>query len=130
MSHRHVVLLVDDHPDSLHAMQELIEAHGFDVVATTDAEDALARLRAGLSCCLIIVDWRMPGMGGEQFHAALSCDPRLSDIRLLVLTGDPRAAVRARELGVRHVAYKPIEPSVLLAIVGEHCQSSAASRAS
>jgi len=126
MPHRHAVLLVDDHLDGLAAMEGLIEAHGFDVIATCTAEDALTRLRGGLSCCLVIFDWKMPGMDGEQFYRALSADPRLCKRPLLVVSGDVRAVNRARALGIRHVELKPIEPSTLLGIIGDHCTPSGA----
>ena len=126
MSHRHVVLLIDDHPDGLEAAQALIEVHGFDVVGVRSAEAALARLHSGLSCCIVVLDWRMPGMGGEQFLRAISAEPRLAKIPLLVLTGDARGLNRACELGVEHVALKPVDPERLLEIIGQHCSSSSA----
>jgi CheY-like chemotaxis protein len=126
MAHRHVVLLIDDHADGLEAAQALIETHGFEVVGTSSAEDALTRLRGGLPCCIVVLDWKMPGMGGEEFVRALSAEPRLAKLRLLVLTGDARGVSRARELGVDHVALKPIDPDLLLEIIGEHCSSSSA----
>lgn len=126
MPHRHAVLLVDDHLDGLAAMQSLIEAHDFEVVGTSTAEEALMRLRDGLPCCLVIFDWRMPGMNGEQFYRALSAEPRLCELPLLVVSGDVRAVNRARALGIRHAELKPIEPSTLLGIIGEHCTRSGA----
>ena len=108
------------------AMEALITADGFDVVSTGSAQKALARLQDGLVCCLVVFDWLMPGMNGEQFHQALSADPRLAGIPLLVLTGDALGASRARALGVCHVALKPIDPAALLAILEEHCTRSAA----
>jgi two-component system, chemotaxis family, sensor kinase CheA len=125
-THRHVVLLVEDFANGRDAMEALIRADGFDVVATGSAPEALTRLRDGLGCCLVVFDWLMPGMNGEQFHQTLSADPRLAGIPLFVLTGDVRGASRARALGVRHVALKPIDPAALLAILEEHCTRSAA----
>jgi CheY-like chemotaxis protein len=126
MAHRHAVLLIDDHADGLEATQTLIEAHGFDVIGASSAEDALARLQGGLSCCIVILDWKLPGMNGEQFLRALHADPRLAKLRLLVLTGDAGGMNRARELGVDRVALKPVDPDLLLDIIGEHCSSSSA----
>jgi CheY-like chemotaxis protein len=124
--HRHVVLLVEDFANGRDAMEAFIRADGFDVVGTGSAQEALTRLRDGLLCCLVVFDWRMPGMDGEQFHQALSADPRLAGIPLLVLTGDPDGATRARALGVCHVALKPMEPAALLAVLEEHCTRSSA----
>ena len=129
MAHRHVVLLIDDHADGLEATKALIEVYGFEVVATRSAHDALTRLRGGLSCCIAVLDWRMPGMDGEQFQRALAAEPQLAKIPLLVLTGDARGVNRARELGVEHVALKPVDPELLIEIIGEHCHSSGGGRA-
>jgi CheY-like chemotaxis protein len=124
--HRHIVLVVEDDTGMLEALEALILADGFDVIATGSAEEALTRLGDGLVCCLVVFDWLMPGMNGEQFHQALSADPRFAAIPLLVLTGDARGARRARALGVCHVAMKPIDPAALLAILEEHCTRRAA----
>src|SRR6185295_18879649 len=94
-THRHVVLLVEDNTDLLEALEALIRTDGFDVIATKSATEALTRLRDGLACCLVVFDWLMPDMNGEQFHQALAADPRLAGIPLLVLTGDARGARRA-----------------------------------
>ena len=126
-THRHVVLVVEDYAAGRAALKALINADGYGVIATARAEDALTRLRDGLvCCCLVVFNWLMPGMNGEQFHQALSADPRLARIPLLVLTGDPGGASRARALGVCHVALKPMDPAELLAILEEHCTRSAA----
>jgi CheY-like chemotaxis protein len=124
--HRHIVLVVEDHTGMREALEALILADGFDVIATGSAEEALTRLGDGLVCCLVMFDWLMPGMNGEQFHQTLSADPRFAEIPLLVLTGDARGARRARALGVCHVAMKPIDPAALLAILEEHCTRRAA----
>ena len=124
--HRHVVLLVEDFANGRDAMEAFIRADGFDVIGTGRAQEALTRLRDGLLCCLVVFDWRMPGMNGEQFHQALTADPRLAAIPLLVLTGDAQGASRARALGVCHVGVKPMEPAALLAVLEAHCTRSAA----
>jgi two-component system chemotaxis sensor kinase CheA len=125
-THRHVVLVVEGYAAGRKALQALIRADGFGVVATGRAKDALTRLRDGLVCCLVVFNWLMPGMNGEQFHQAISADPRLARIPLLVFTADPRAASRARALGVCHVASNPMDPAALLAILQEHCTDRAA----
>jgi CheY-like chemotaxis protein len=126
MSHRHVVLLIDDHPDGLESTQALMEVHGFDVVGVRSAEEALARLHGGLSCCIVVLDWRMPGMGGEQFLRALSAEPRLAKVPLFVLTGDAGGMNRACELGGGARCAEACRPDRLLDIIGQHCSSSSA----
>jgi CheY-like chemotaxis protein len=124
--HRHVVLVVEAYVAGREALKALIHADGFGVIATRSAEDALTRLRDGLACCLVVFNWLMPAMTGELFHQALSADPRLARIPLLVFAADSLEASRARALGVCHVAFKPMDPAALLAILEEHCTRSAA----
>jgi len=117
------VLLVDDDTDALESTAVVIELHGADAITADSAAMALARLRAGLRCCLVVLDWKMPGMSGEEFYRACAADPRLAAIPLLVLTGDPRAVYDARALGIRHAALKPIDPSQLVEIIHERCSN-------
>jgi len=125
-THRHTVLVVEDQIGMREALEALILAEGFDVIATRSAQEALTRLWDGLGCCLVVFDWLMPGMNGEQFYQALSADPRLARIPTFALTGDAQGARRARALGVCHVAMKPIDAAALLPILEEHCTRSAA----
>jgi CheY-like chemotaxis protein len=97
--HRHIVLVVEDDTGMREALEAFILADGFDVIATGGAREALTRLQDGLLCCLVVFDWLMPGMNGEQFHQVLSTDPRLTAIPLLVLTGDAREPAGRRQVG-------------------------------
>ena len=120
--HRHVVLLVDDDTDALESTAVVIELSGADAITADSAAIALERLRFGLRCCLVVLDWKMPGMSGRQFYDACVADPRLASIPLLVLTGDPRGVYEARALGIRYAELKPIDPDRLVEIVHEHCR--------
>ena len=121
LRHRHVVLLVDDDTDALESIAVVIELHGAEAITADSAAIALARLQAGLRCCLVVLDWRMPGMSGREFYDACAADPRLASIPLLVLTGDPRGVYEARSLGIRYAELKPIDPDRLVEIIQEHC---------
>lgn len=61
------VLVVDDHDAFRRVMRDVIAAtEGFTFVGeATSGEDALAAVSA-LSPKLMLVDWRMPGMGGVE----------------------------------------------------------------
>jgi CheY-like chemotaxis protein len=120
------VLLVDDDSDALESTAVVIEMHGADAITADSADMALARLRAGLRCCLVVLDWKMPGMTGAEFYRACSADPRLAAIPLLVLTDDPRSVLEARGLGIPHAALKPIDPSHLVEIIRDRCTSTPA----
>ncbi|MDI1311687.1 response regulator [Prosthecobacter sp.] len=77
------VLLVDDEPHVLAVGKAVLEAHGFEAVATLSGEEALQLVRAGVEegqrFTAAIVDLTMPGgaSGFEVLEWLRACDPRL-----------------------------------------------------
>jgi len=120
-AHRHTALLVDDDPDACEALTVLIELSDYTVVATHTARDAVARLRGGLRCCVIILDWWLPDMNGADFLRLLNADPNLADIPVAVCTGDDRIRQEATALGAKYVFLKPVEPTDLVDVLDDHC---------
>jgi CheY-like chemotaxis protein len=120
-THRHIALLVDDYPGARKSLQTLIEANGFAAVGAQSGGDALAQLRSGLACCLIVLEWWLPDMTGGDFIRALHADPALADIPVATCTGDARMRAEAAALGVTYVLLKPVDPRRLVNLVNHHC---------
>ncbi|HEY0931413.1 MAG TPA: ATP-binding protein, partial [Gemmatimonas sp.] len=84
------VLLVEDEPSALHAIERGLATEGLDVVAYSKAREALAWLAAddgARRIDIVVTDLMMPDVSGSQFAAALAqSHPRLRE-RLVVLTG-------------------------------------------
>jgi CheY-like chemotaxis protein len=101
----------------------LIEAVGYDVVAVRTGGEALARLRGGLACCLLVLDWWLPDMTGGELVERLAADPALADIPAVMCTADARvqAEVEARALPVKAVWVKPVETERLFDLLETHC---------
>ena len=79
------VLLVDDVPDVLAPMAEILEGVGFTVVTAPSAEAALERLREGPAFDALVTDFAMPGMNGvELIRLAAHVAPGLP---AMLLTG-------------------------------------------
>src|SRR5262245_21699466 len=64
----YTVLLVDDNPDYLQATRLLLEREGHNVLTATNGPEALALLPAH-QVDLLLLDYFMPGMTGEQVVA-------------------------------------------------------------
>lgn len=60
------LLIVDDHPDCLDSLQLLLEVEGHHVATASNAADALGALSNGRSFDLVITDYRMPGICGDE----------------------------------------------------------------
>jgi len=118
------VLLVEDDADVREAFEALIEVHGFSVASVRTGREAFLRLRDG-AWCLIILDWWLPDMDGEQFHRQLVADPTLAPIPIAVCTADAHIKKRAAAVGIQHVLLKPIEAEELVAVLDRHCTKAA-----
>lgn len=89
------ILVVDDEHSICRALEISFTRAGFDVRAVVSADDAVQLLHHEHFDCLV-VDLRMPEMGGDQlFEIAASVQPHLRQ-RTIITTGD--GSERAHEL--------------------------------
>ena len=80
------ILVVDDHEDFLHFMTQILSMHGWSVISSSNARDALDKLRY-IRPSLILMDMRMPGMDGFELTRTLKSNPAYRDILILAVTG-------------------------------------------
>lgn len=111
------VLLVDDNSDLREALAAALEAEGYTVIEAGDGEEALARLRGGLTPSVILLDLGMPGKDGEQFRAEQVMDPKLAAMPVVVLSGEPGLREKAVALSVEAWAQKPVHVDEVLLLI-------------
>lgn len=110
------ILIVDDEPDVLGFMQELLERKGYLVRTATGGAQALVVL-AENAPDLLITDLRMPVMDGLELLARVrEQNPNLPSI-VLTAAGDAPSAVRAMQAGAADYLIKPIDVRALLLAV-------------
>ena len=111
------VLVVDDDPDILDALSEILEAEGYGVTRARNGQEALDRLSPDRP------NLHPPGshdaghgrLGLRPPHAPAG--PEVADLPIIVLSADRNVGARAREIGaVGHLA-KPFELADLLSLV-------------
>ena len=107
------VLVVDDDPDILDALAEILEVEGYDVQRARNGREALQRLEQGLPD-LVLLDLMMPVMDGWEFARSLAPGARPP---IIVLSADRTVSVKAKEIGAHGGLAKPFELSELLAAV-------------
>lgn len=115
---RSVVLIVDDEPEILVALTDLLE-DTYDVLSASSGERGLALLMEHPDIAVIISDQRMPGMTGDVFLARARM---LSSAGAVLLTGyaDITAVEAALNQGqISFFAYKPWDDETLLSMVGQ-----------
>jgi len=109
------ILLVDDRPDNLLALEAVLEPLGQRAVRAGSGEEALrAVLREDLA--LILMDVEMPGLDGFETAAQIKRREKSRGIPIIFLTAardDQRATFRGYEVGAVDYLAKPFPPAVL-----------------
>ncbi len=108
------ILLVDDEP----ALRELLRVtfEGADVVVdeAESAVEARRRIAAAVPD-IVVLDLRMPGVGGAELCAELKAAPRTHDVPVVLLTG--AELEEAQWAGADAIVRKPFSPLELLAVI-------------
>ena len=107
------ILIVDDEPDVLAFMQQLLEQKGYDVDTATSGAKALDVL-AEKAPALLITDLRMPDLDGIQLLARIREQNRQLPGIVLTAAGDVATAVRAMRAGFADYLTKPVDVGALL----------------
>lgn len=115
------LLVVDDTPDNLTLMTELLKPH-YRVKVANSGEKALAIATEERHLDLILLDIMMPGIDGYEVCKRLKSDEKTHDIPVIFLTSRSEAADEELGLEVGAVDYitKPINPAITLARVANH----------
>ncbi len=116
---RHKVLLVDDEPNVLSGLKDILRKY-FNIYTATGAADGLKILSAAGPFAVVVSDMRMPEIDGAQFLSEVK--ERYSDSVRILLTGqaDTESASRAvNEGGVYRFLTKPCPPEELIDIVSK-----------
>jgi putative two-component system response regulator len=112
------ILVVDDNPDTMKLMQELLATRGYDVVAVGDALAAEEEVRRSPPD-VILSDVIMPGKSGYELCSDLKDDPATRLIPFVLITGlsDREDKLKGIEAGADDFLNKPIFSEELFARV-------------
>src|SRR5688572_5442200 len=102
------ILVVDDDPDIRDVLEMALHSRGYEVETACDGREALDRLSHGLRPSLILLDMMMPHMDGGTLINEMRSDPTLSDIPIVLLSGDATIVAKAAQLHSDGYLVKPI----------------------
>ncbi len=120
------ILLVDDEPDLLGVLADILERAGYAVIAQPDAESALSVLLNRTSIDLVITDLCLPGMSGSELVEVLRKALPAVPVILLTAFGSVESYVESRCMGVFEYINKPVHARELRRIVKTALHESAA----
>ena len=109
------ILLVDDEPKSLYALQQLLSTLGQNLMIAQSGEEAL-RLALKNDFAVVLLDVRMPGIDGFETAKLIRSRERskLTPIIFLTAAADEMASMfRGYEVGAVDYLMKPVVPEVL-----------------
>ncbi|HTE71633.1 MAG TPA: response regulator [Actinomycetes bacterium] len=113
------ILLVDDRPENLLALEAILSSLDQTLVRATSGEEALKAL-LGDDYAVILLDVQMPGMDGFETASHIKRRERTRDIPIIFLTAinrEPQHAFRGYSAGAVDYLAKPFDPWVLRAKV-------------
>jgi len=120
------ILIVEDDSETREMLATLLATEGFYAVAAEDGLEALhllrtVRRRAPEVPCLVLLDLKMPRLGGHEFRRAQLGDPTVASVPIAVMSGATDLESRAQALGAVASVAKPIDVDVLLDVVRRYC---------
>ncbi|WP_328954937.1 response regulator [Kitasatospora purpeofusca] len=113
------ILLVDDRPENLLALEAILSALDQTLVRAASGEEALKALLTD-DFAVILLDVQMPGMDGFETAAHIKRRERTRDIPIIFLTAinhGPHHTFRGYAAGAVDYISKPFDPWVLRAKV-------------
>jgi two-component system cell cycle response regulator len=123
------ILIADDSPVVLEALQTVLRGAGLDVVTARDGLEALEKAFAD-DVSLAVLDVNMPRMTGYQACRLLKTEPHTQDLPVVILTGRDQAGDRfwGLETGADYYLTKDAEPARLVELVKNILAAPAAER--
>lgn len=111
------ILVVDDVPANLLAMEAALEPLAVSVVTAASGQEALGHLLEN-DFAVIFLDVQMPGMDGYEIAEWIRSRERSKHVPLIFVTAHDHskaAVLRAYRLGAVDFIYKPVDPEILRA---------------
>ncbi len=113
------VLLADDSPHAQRMGERILREEGYEVIAVTDGETAMARLEE-VRPDLVLADVFLPQLSGYELCRRIKSDERYRHAGVVLIAGllEPVDEEEARRAGCDAVLKKPFEASVMIETVG------------
>ena len=123
MAEKKKILLIDDDPDFVQAVQVIVESGGYEVRVAYDGKEGLEAV-AEEKPDHIVLDVMMPVMNGHEACAELKSDPETAGIPIILLTAVAERVTTSTysqrdmlESEAEDYMPKPVEPKELLELI-------------
>jgi two-component system sensor histidine kinase/response regulator len=124
LSDNHLILIIDDIPENLRVLGEMLEVAGYEVQVATSGPSALEIAQASSPPDLILLDIMMPGMDGFEVCRRLKSHPvsRFIPVIFISALGVTDQKLQAFRAGAVDYITKPFQSEEVAARVHTHLQ--------
>src|SRR6266403_3461648 len=115
MAHRVNILLVDDRPENLLALEAILEPLGQNMIRADSGPEALKQV-LWLDFAVILLDVQMPGMNGFEVAEIIKSRERSRTIPIIFLSAiskEESYVFKGYSMGAVDYVFKPFNPDVL-----------------
>ncbi len=111
------ILIADDDPGILEAIEAMLSFNGYDVVTTLDG-DSVLEITDNLPDLFLLDIW-MPGLSGIEICKALKNNPKTADIPVILISASLNVAKAATEANADNFIAKPFDMRELVGKIEE-----------
>jgi len=124
MATKNLILIIDDIPENLRVLGDMLGLAGYEVLVATNGADALRKVQAPPRPDLILLDILMPSMNGFEVCKRLKNDPESKNIPVIFISaiGETEQKVQAFRAGAVDYITKPFQSEEVVARVRTHLQ--------
>ena len=118
------ILIVDDRPENLFAMESLLSDPACDMIKAGSGHEAL-RLLIDHDVALVLMDVQMPQMDGYETAELMRSNERTKQIPIIFVTAinkEDKYVFKGYEIGAVDYLFKPVDPMILRAKVRTFCE--------
>jgi signal transduction histidine kinase len=109
------IMIVDDRPENLSSMSQLLAQDGLEIVTARSGDEALAKMLS-LDLALVLLDVQMPGMDGFEVADLMRRNPRTRHFPIIFVTAinkERRHIFSGFEVGAVDYIFKPVDPFII-----------------
>jgi len=109
------VIIVEDEPDYVNVLTQLLEPEGFKILVAHTVKDALNMLEM-IVPDLLIVDWNLPDKSGIEFISEVRSQKKFKKVRIVMnsIRDDENDQLTAYLNNIDFYFTKPINPEIFL----------------
>ncbi|MBV1872119.1 MAG: response regulator, partial [Gammaproteobacteria bacterium] len=112
---RQNILIVDDHPENLVALEAILENENRNLVKANSGQEALT-LAVKMDFALVLLDVQMPDMDGFEVASLMRKHKKTRSIPIIFVTAinkDQQYVFKGYEAGAVDYLFKPLDPLIL-----------------